>query len=113
MSDVDFKVLVRVGFASIAVQGERFPLGRKRSVGNKVGEGVTASGLVGREQVRWDEMVDHNGEGRGEVVGGDVGCREVLWVVWWNMCGVQGGGYVVGDLGGREGSGKGWGCGEP
>ena len=28
MGDVDFEVLVRVGFASIAVQGERFPLGR-------------------------------------------------------------------------------------
>jgi len=25
----------------------------------------------------------------------------------------EGGGYVVGDLGGREGSGGGWGCGEP
>ena len=45
------KVFVRVGLTSIAVQGERFPLGRKRGVGDKVGEGVTASGLVGREQV--------------------------------------------------------------
>ena len=52
MGDVDLKVFVRVGFASIAIQGERFPLGWKRGVGNKVSEGVTASGLVGREQVR-------------------------------------------------------------
>ena len=51
MGNVDFEVLVGVGFASIVVQGERFPLGRKRGVGDKVGEGVTASGLVGREQV--------------------------------------------------------------
>jgi len=49
MGDVDFEVLVRVGFASIAVQGERFPLGRKRGVGDKVSEGVTASRLVRRE----------------------------------------------------------------
>jgi len=88
MGDVDFKVLVRVCFASIAIQGERFPLGRKRGVGDKVSEGVTASGLVGREHVRWDGMVDHSGEGGGEVVRGDVGCRKVLQVVWWNMCGV-------------------------
>ena len=52
MGDVDLKVLIRVDFVSIAVQGEGFPLGRKRGVGNKVSEGVTASGLVGREQVR-------------------------------------------------------------
>jgi len=88
MGDVDFKVLVKVRLASIAVQGERFPLSRKRSVGDKVSKGVTASGLVGREQVRWDGMVDHSGEGGGEVVRGDVRCRKVLWVVWWNMCGV-------------------------
>jgi len=47
-----------------------------------------ASGLVGREQVGWDGMVDHSGEGGGKVVRGDVGCWKVLWVVWWNMCGV-------------------------
>jgi len=88
MGDVDFKVLVRVGFANIAVQGERFPLGWKRGVGDKVSERVTASRLVGREQVRWDGMVDHSGEGGCEVVRGCVGCRKVLWVVWWNMCGV-------------------------
>jgi len=47
MGDVDLKVFVRVGFASIAIQGERFPLGWKRGVGNKVSEGVTSPGLVG------------------------------------------------------------------
>ena len=71
-------MLVRVGFASIAVQGKRFPLGRKRGVGDKVSEGVTASGLLGREQVGWDGMVDHSGEGGGKVVRGDVGCWKVL-----------------------------------
>jgi len=55
MGDVDFKVLVRVGFASIAIQGERFPLGWKRGVGDKVSEWVTASGLVGGAgEVGWD-----------------------------------------------------------
>ena len=49
MGDVDFEVLIRVNFASIAVQGEGFPLGRKMSVGDEVGEGVATSGLVGRE----------------------------------------------------------------
>ena len=97
----------------IAIQRERLLLGRKRGVGDKVSDGVTASRLVGREQVRWDGMVDYSGEGGAEVVRGDVSCRKVLRVVWWNMCGVSGGGYVVGDLGGREGSGRGWGCGEP
>jgi len=80
MGDVDFEVLVRVGFGSIAVQGERFPLGRKKGVGDKVSEGVTASGLVG-----WDVMVDHSGECGGKVVRGDVGHWKVLWVVLWNM----------------------------
>jgi len=60
MGDVDFKVFVRVDFASIAIQGERFPLGWKWVVGDKVSEGVTALGLVG-----WDGMVDHSGEGAG------------------------------------------------
>jgi len=88
MGDVDFKVLVRVGFASIAIQGERFPLGQKSGVGDKVSEGVTTFGLMGREQVRWDGMVDHSGEGGGEVMRGDVSCWKVLRVVWLNMCGV-------------------------
>ena len=88
MSDVDFEVLFKVGFASISVQGERFPLGGKRGVGDKVGEGVTTPGLVGREQMGWDWMSDHSGEGRSKVVRGDVACWRVLWIVWWNMCGV-------------------------
>jgi len=79
MGDVDLKVLIRVDFVSIAVQGEGFPLGRKRGVGDKVGEGVTTSGLVGREQMGWDGMNDHSGECGSKVVRGDV---------WWNMCGV-------------------------
>ena len=55
MGDVDFKVLVRVGFTSIAIQGERFPLGRNKGVGDKVSKGVTASGLVGgASEVGWD-----------------------------------------------------------
>jgi len=86
MGDVDFEVLIRVSFTSIAVQGEGFPLGRKRGVGDKVGEGVTASGLVGGEHMGWDGMSDHSGEGRGTVVRGDVACWRVLRVVWWNMC---------------------------
>jgi len=52
MGDVDFKVLVRVGFASIAVQGKGFPLGWERGVGDKVREWVAASRLVRREDVR-------------------------------------------------------------
>jgi len=39
MGDVDLKVFVRVGFASIAIQGERFPLGWKGGVGDKISEG--------------------------------------------------------------------------
>jgi len=88
MGDVDFEVLVRVGFASIAVQGERFPLGGESGVGDEVGEGVTTSGLVGREQMGLDGMSDHSGEGGSKVVRGDVACWRVLWVVWWNICGV-------------------------
>jgi len=61
MGDVDFEVLVRVSFASIAIQGEKFPLGRKAGVGDEVGEGVTTSRLVGREQMGWEGMVDHSG----------------------------------------------------
>jgi len=88
MGDVDFEVFIRVGFTSVAVQCEGFPLGRKMNVGDKVGEGVTTSGLVGWERMRRDVMVDHNGEGGGEVVRGNVGCWKVLWVVGWNMCSV-------------------------
>jgi len=78
-------VFIRVGFAGVAVQREGFPLGKKGGVGDKVCEGVTTSGLVGREQMRWDGMVDHSGEGGDEVVRGDVGCRKVMWVVRWDM----------------------------
>ena len=49
MSDVYFEVFIRVGFAGEAVQREGFPLGKKGGVGDKVGEGLTTSGLVGRE----------------------------------------------------------------
>jgi len=49
MGDVYFEVFIRVGFAGVTVQREGFPLGRKGGVGDKVGEGVTTSGLVGRE----------------------------------------------------------------
>jgi len=88
MGYVDFEVFVRVGFASVAVQCEGFPLGRKGGVGEKISEGVTTSGLVGWERMGRDGVVDHSGEGGGKVVRGDVGCREVLWVVRWNMCSV-------------------------
>jgi len=83
MGDVDFEVFIRVDFTGIMVQCEGFPLGRKGGFGDKVGEGVTTSRLVG-----WERMVDHSGEGGGQVMRGDVGCREVLWVVRWNMCSV-------------------------
>jgi len=46
MGDVDFKVFVRVGFTSVAVQCEGFPLGGKGGVGDEVSEGVATSGLV-------------------------------------------------------------------
>jgi len=54
MGDVDLKVFIRVGFASIAIQGERFPLGWKWGVGDKVSEGVTALRLVGGS--KWGGM---------------------------------------------------------
>jgi len=58
MGDVDFEVFIGVSFASIAVQGERFPLGGERGVGDEIGEGVTTSGLVQKEQMGWDGMSD-------------------------------------------------------
>jgi len=88
MGDVYFEVFIRVSFADVAVQRERIPLGRKGGVGDKVGEGVTTFGLVGREQMWWDRMVDHSREGGGKVVRGDVGCWKVMWVVRWYMCSV-------------------------
>jgi len=80
MGDVYFEGFIRVGFVGVAVQREGFPLGRKGGVGDKVGEGVTTSGLVGREQMRWDGMVDHGREGYKGGCGlleGNVGCRVV------------------------------------
>jgi len=81
MGDVYFEVFIRVGLAGVAVQCEGFPLGRKGSVGDKVDEGMTTSGLVGWERMEMDVMVDHSGEGGGKVLRGDVGCRKILWVV--------------------------------
>jgi len=46
MGDVDFKMFVKVGFTGVAVQCEGFPLGGKGGVGDEVGEGVAAFGLV-------------------------------------------------------------------
>jgi len=88
MGDVYFEVFMRVGFAGVAVQHEGFPLGKNGGVGDKVDEGVTTSWLVGREQIRWDGMVDHSGEGGCKVVRGDVGCWQVLGVVGWYVCSV-------------------------
>jgi len=88
MGDVYFEVFIGVGFDGVAVQREGFPLGRKGGVGDKVSEGMMTSGLVGREQMRWDGMVDHSREGGGKVVRGDVGCWKVMWVVGWYMCSV-------------------------
>jgi len=48
MGDVYFEVFIRVGFASVVVQREGFPIGMKGGVGDKVGKRVTTSGLVGR-----------------------------------------------------------------
>ena len=88
MGDVYFEVFIRVGFAGVVVQREGFLLGRERGVGDKVCEGVTTPGLVGREQMRWDGMVDHNGEGGGKVVRGGVGYWQVLGVLGWYVCSV-------------------------
>jgi len=47
MSDIDFKMFVRVGFTGVADQCEGFPLGGKGGAGDEVGEGVATSGLLG------------------------------------------------------------------
>ena len=47
MSDVDFKVFVGIGFTSVTLQCEGFPLGGEGGVSDEVGERVTTSGLVG------------------------------------------------------------------
>jgi len=49
MGDVDFKVFVGVGFTSVTLQCEGFPLGREGGVNDEVGERVTTFGLVGWE----------------------------------------------------------------
>jgi len=67
MGYVYFEVFIRVSFVGVAVQREWFPLGRKGGVGDKVSKGMMASGLVRWEQMRWDEMVDHSGEGGGKL----------------------------------------------
>jgi len=46
VGDVDFQVFVGVGFASVAIEVEGFPLGRERCVSDKICEWVAASGLV-------------------------------------------------------------------
>ena len=46
MGDVDFKMFVGVGFTSVAVQCEGFPLGGKGGVGDEVVEGAATSRLV-------------------------------------------------------------------
>ena len=74
MGDVDFKVFVGVGFTSVTLQCEGFPLGEEGGVSDEVDERVTTSGLVGWEWVRGDGMVDKGGKGGGEVVRG-------MWVV--------------------------------
>jgi len=74
MGDVDFEVFIGVSFASIAVQGERFPLGGERAVGDEIGEGMTTPRLVGRKQMGWDGMSDHSGEDGSKVMRGDVAC---------------------------------------
>ena len=46
MCDVNFKVFIGVGFASIAIEVEWFPLGREGGGSDKICEWVAASGLV-------------------------------------------------------------------
>jgi len=81
MCYVDFEVFVGVGFTSVTLQCEGFPLGGKGGVGDEVGERVTMSGLVGWKRVRRYGMVDEGGKSGGEVVRKDVGSREVVRVV--------------------------------
>ena len=82
MSDVDFKVFVGVGFTSVAVLCEGFPMGGKRVLAMKSVKGWRRLGWCGGSG--WgDRMVDKSGKGGGEVVKGDVGRREVVWVVRW------------------------------
>jgi len=88
VGDVDFEVFIGVGFTSVTLQREGFPLGGDGGVGDEVGERVTALGLVRWERVRRDGVVDEGGKSRGEVVRRDMGSREVVRVVGWDMSGV-------------------------
>ena len=85
MGDVDFKVFIGVGFTSITLQSEGFPLGGEGGVGDEVGERVTTSRLVGWEWVGRYGMVDKGGKSGGEVVRRDVGSREMVKVVRRDM----------------------------
>jgi len=58
VGDVDFEVLIGVGFTNVTLQREGFPLGGEGGVGDEVGERVTTPGLVRWERVRRDRMVD-------------------------------------------------------
>jgi len=44
MGNVDFEMFVGVGFTSVTLQCEGFPLGGEGGVGNEVNERVTTSG---------------------------------------------------------------------
>ena len=88
VGDVDLEVLIGVGFTSVTLQREGFPLGGEGGVGDEIGERVTAPGLVRWEWVRRDGMVDEGRKGGGEVVRRDMGSREVVGVVRWDMSGV-------------------------
>jgi len=98
--DVNFQVFIGVGFASVAIEVEWFPLGWERGVSDKICERVAASGLVGGENVGWGWVVDHGREGGGNVVRRDVGCGKIRGVVGWDVCSVESIGYVVGKVGG-------------
>jgi len=58
VGDVDFEVFIGVGFTSVTLQCEGFPLGREGGVGDEVGERVTAPGLVGWKRVGGYGMVE-------------------------------------------------------
>jgi len=100
VGDVNFQVFVGVGFASVAIEVEWFPLGRERGVSDKICEWVAASGLVREGNVGWGWVVDHSRKGGSDVMRRDVGCGKILRIVGWNVCGVESEGYVVGSVGG-------------
>jgi len=98
--DVNFQVLIGVGFASVTIKVEWFPLGWERGVSDKICEWVAASGLVRGEDVGGGGGVDHGREGGGDVMRRDVGCGKIRRVVGWDVCGVESIGYIVGNVGG-------------